>query len=324
MSRAGGGPVGRDRPRWRDVDGIVLLDKPRGLGSTPALQRVRRLLRAAKAGHAGTLDPMASGLLPLCFGQATKACGLLLGAAKTYRARLRLGAATDTGDADGTVTGTADVPPLERATVARALAGLLGTREQLPPMYSALKHRGRPLYEFARRGETVDRAPRQVTIRRLDLVGIHGDEVEFEVDCSKGTYVRVLGEEIAAALGTLGHLVALRRLRVEPFDPALMVPLEAVEAWASGSEEDSARPEWLLPTDAAFAGRPRLDLDDLQSRHLSQGREVGLGREAPPGISRAYDPAGRFLGLVEPAADDRVRVVRLFVAGASEPATARA
>jgi tRNA pseudouridine55 synthase len=307
------------RPRWRPLDGIVLLDKPAGIGSTPALQRVRRLLRAEKAGHAGTLDPLATGMLPLCFGQATKACGALLGAGKSYRARLRLGAATDTGDADGRTVRTADVPALDRGRAASVLAGLAGTRAQCPPMYSALKQGGRPLYELARRGEVVERAARTVTIRRLELLELSGEELEFEVDCSKGTYVRVLGEEIASALGTVGHLVALRRLRVDPFDPASMVSLEEVERWAAGAA-DADRPAWLLPVDAGFPDLARVDLDDGQARALRHGQAVAVPGRPEPGPLRAYDARGSFLGLVEPAAGDRVRVLRLFVAGECAPA----
>ncbi len=313
-----------ERPRWRDLDGVVLLDKPAGPGSTTVLQRVRRLLRAAKAGHAGTLDPMASGMLPLCFGQATKACGVLLGSAKAYRARLRLGTATDTGDAEGQVVGTAAVPGLARPQVAAVLASMVGKREQVPPMYSALKHQGRPLYELARRGEEVERVPRPVVLHRMELLELHDDQIEFEVECSKGTYIRVLGEEIAAALGTLGHLCELRRLWVEPFDPAAMVTLATIEAWVAGGPGDAERPAWLLPADTALVGLPRLDLDDVQSLHLCQGRTVMLAGERPPGLSRAYDPSGRFLGLVEPASAAAVRVVRLFVPGAAGPAKASA
>jgi tRNA pseudouridine55 synthase len=309
-------PAGR--PRWRALDGIVLLDKPAGLGSTPALQRVRRLLRAEKAGHAGTLDPMATGMLPLCFGQATKACGVLLGSGKSYRARLRLGARTDTGDADGPVVETGPVPHLDQPRVTAALAGLVGPREQRPPMYSALKHGGRPLYELARRGEVVERAPRPVTIRRLEALRVGDGELEFEVDCSKGTYVRVLGEEIAAALGTVGHLVALRRLGVEPFDPDSMVSLEAVERWSAGAAETD-RPPWLLPVDAAFSGLARLDLDDSQTRSLRQGRVVGVPGRPQLGPLRAYGPDGGFLGLVDPAPDECICVQRLFVPGDCGP-----
>jgi tRNA pseudouridine55 synthase len=303
------------RARWRDVDGIVLLDKPAGLGSTRALQHVRRLLRAAKAGHAGTLDPMASGMLPLCFGQATKACSTLLGSRKSYRARLDLGAATDSGDADGRVIRHADVPVLNRDRVLDTLGALQGVLEQRPPMYSAVKHRGQPLYELARRGEEVARAPRQVTIHRLELCELQAASLEFEVVCSKGTYVRVLGEQIAAALGTEGHLGALRRLWVEPFECVPMVELEAVEGWARQSHPDDAQPAWLRPVDSAFIGLPRLELDAGRSLHLCQGRTIAAA-DAPAAVrARAYDPTGRFLGLVEPAPDGTWRVVRLFVPG---------
>ena len=234
MTGATAGQGAGTRPRWRELDGIVLLDKPMGMGSTPALQRVRRLLRAAKAGHAGTLDPMATGMLPLCFGQATKACGQLLGSSKAYRARLVLGSATDTGDADGAVVTTAEVPRLERTRLVEVLRSLGGAREQLPPMYSALKRDGRPLYELARRGEVVERTPRRIAIQRIDALSWADDQIEFEVECSKGTYVRVLGEEIAVALGTVGHLSALRRLWVEPFMSQAMVPLEVVRHGPGG------------------------------------------------------------------------------------------
>jgi tRNA pseudouridine55 synthase len=324
VTRSAGGARTGERPRWRDVDGVVLLDKPEGPGSTVVLQRVRRLLRAAKAGHAGTLDPMASGMLPLCFGQATKACGVLLGSAKAYRARLRLGAATDTGDAEGRVVREAAVPVLDPSRVAAVLAAMVGRQEQRPPMYSALKHQGRPLYELARRGEEVERQPRPVTIHRLQMLDLQAESLDFEVVCSKGTYVRVLGEEIATALGTEGHLVGLRRLWVEPFDPQDMVTLETIEAWAAGPPPNGECPPWLLPADAALVGLPRLDLDDLQGRHLCQGRSVAVGPGRPAGMARAYDASGRFLGLVESVTGDAVRVVRLFVPGAPGPPSAPA
>lgn len=324
MTRAAGGAATGERPRWRDLDGVVLLDKPAGPGSTTVLQRVRRLLRAAKAGHAGTLDPMASGMLPLCFGQATKACGVLLGSSKAYRARLRLGVATETGDAEGREVRQAAVPVLDPTRVAAVLAAMVGRQEQRPPMYSALKHQGRPLYELARRGEEVERPPRPVTIHRLQLLDMQQDALDFEVVCSKGTYVRVLGEEIAKALGTEGHLVGLRRLWVEPFDPAAMVTLETIESWAAGQPQEGQRPSWLLPADAALASLPRIDLDELQGRHLCQGRTVAVGPGRPSGLSRAYDAFGHFLGLVEPAPGDAVRVVRLFVSGVPAPTRARA
>jgi tRNA pseudouridine55 synthase len=315
-----GRATGREAPArrsWRDVDGLVLLDKPPGLSSNQALQRVRRALQAAKGGHAGTLDPMATGMLPLCFGQATKACGSLLGASKAYQARLRLGATTDTGDAEGAVVRECPVPALDPRSVADVLERFVGAREQRPPMYSALKQGGRPLYELARAGVEVERAARPIEIRRLQLLAAGDAWIDFEVECSKGTYVRVLGEEIAEALGSCGHLGALRRTWVEPFGGLPMVTLESIEAWAGAGEPPANRPDWLLAVDTAFVGRPRIDLDERQALHLRQGREL----EAPAGMApsphvRAYGPGGGFLGLVEAGADGRLRVERLFVEGA--------
>jgi len=302
------------RRRWREVDGIVLLDKPAGMSSNQALQRARRVLSAAKGGHAGTLDPMATGMLPLCFGQATKACGQLLGSTKSYRARVMLGSATDTGDADGTVVADSAVPVLTADGIERVLAGFTGTSEQVPPMYSALKRDGRPLYELARRGEHVEREARQVRLDRLELLSFGPQDLTIEVVCSKGTYVRVLGEDIARALGTCGHLGELRRLWVEPFEGERMVTLDQVEHWNMAGE---APAPWLLPVDRAFTGLPRVDLDGMQSLHLCQGRVL----EAPAGLApgaraRAYGADGRFLGLVTVEDAGQLKVERLFVPGA--------
>jgi len=313
------------RPRWRDVDGIVLLDKPPGISSNQALQRVRRRLLAAKGGHAGTLDPMATGMLPLCFGHATKACGQLLGSSKCYRATLRLGSATDTGDAEGSVIRETAVPVLDRQAVEAVLAGFVGDRAQVPPMYSALKRDGRPLYELAREGLEVVREARHIRIERLELLALTSADLEFEVVCSKGTYVRVLGEEIATALGSCGHLVALRRAWVEPFSAAGMVSLDEVERSAGEGGPDAGSPAWLQPMDLAFRGRPRIELDGTQALHLRQGRVLAApaGTTASAGTA-AYGPDGAFLGLVAVGADGSIRVERLFVsgdAGSTGPAT---
>jgi tRNA pseudouridine55 synthase len=318
-------PAAQERARrsaWRELDGIVLLDKPAGMSSNQALQRARRLLSAAKGGHAGTLDPMATGMLPLCLGQATKACGALLGSSKAYRARIGLGAATDTGDADGIVVGESAVPVLSRDLVEGVLAGFTGAIEQVPPMYSALKRDGERLYELARRGEQVPRDPRQVRIERLELLAVSPREISIEVVCSKGTYIRVLGEDLARALGTLGHLTELRRLWVEPFEGEPMVTLDEVDAWTGSSGAGGESAPWLLPVDRAFVGLPRIDLDGLQSLHLRQGRAlaacaVGQGSRR----ARAYGPDGRFLGLVAVDHAGLATVERLFVpgAGGTEP-----
>jgi tRNA pseudouridine55 synthase len=303
------------------VDGIVLLDKPPGMSSNQALQRVRRRLLAAKGGHAGTLDPMATGMLPLCFGHATKACGQLLGSSKCYRATLRLGSATDTGDAEGTVLRETAVPAMDRPTVDAVLADFVGDREQVPPMYSALKRDGRPLYELAREGLEVAREARHIRIERLELLKLTAADLEFEVVCSKGTYVRVLGEEIASTLGSCGHLVALRRVWVEPFSAAEMVSLDEVERPAGEGGSDADRPAWLQPMDLAFRSHPRIDLDGSQALHLRQGRVLvaAAGTPASAGTA-AYGPDGAFLGLVTVGADRSIRVERLFVSGDAGPA----
>jgi tRNA pseudouridine55 synthase len=313
------------RSRWHDVDGIVLLDKPPGMSSNQALQRVRRRLCAAKGGHAGTLDPMATGMLPLCFGHATKACGQLLGSAKCYRATLRLGSATDTGDAEGSVIREAAVPALDERLVESVLAGFVGDRQQVPPMYSALKRDGRPLYQLARAGLEVVREARQIHIDRLRPVALAAGDLEFEVVCSKGTYVRVLGEEIAAALGTCGHLVALRRVWVAPFASAPMVTLDEIERSTAGNGSALHRPEWLQPVDLAFRDRPRIELDPVQALHLRQGRVLRAPQDAAASAGApAYGPDGGFLGLVTVGVDGSIKVERLFVSGAADstqPAT---
>ena len=274
-------PAGH-RPAWRRVDGIVLLDKPDGLTSNRALQRVRHALSAAKAGHAGTLDPMATGMLPLCFGQATKTCGLILGARKAYRARLCLGAATDTGDAQGAVVNRAEVPALDAETVTRVFTDLEGASDQIPPMVSALKHEGERLYELARRGESVPRAARRIELYRLELVALAGPDIEFEVECSKGTYVRVLAEDVAARLGTVGHLAALRRLWVAPFDSEPMVTLEEISAWREAGEAGQGDPPVAAPrrhrAGRTGAGRPGCGRQRLRAARPNRPRRRGFSR----------------------------------------------
>jgi tRNA pseudouridine55 synthase len=297
-------------------DGIVLLDKPLGLSSNAALQRVKRLLRVKRAGHAGTLDPLATGMLPIGLGQATKVCGTLLGSVKAYRVRLALGMATTTGDLEGDFSQRADVPPLDVATVRLRLQEFVGDREQVPPMHAALKHAGTPLYRLARAGHTVDRRARTIHVRRIELRECAPQWIELDVECSKGTYVRVLGEEIAATLGTVGHLAALRRLWVEPFVDAAMTTLEDLQTW-SASDHDTP-PDWWQPTDSALAACRRLDLDAAQSRALRHGKVIELA--VAEGPARAYDPAGLFLGLVDVDATGLTRVRRFFV-GAPPPTT---
>ncbi|MGB0956674.1 MAG: tRNA pseudouridine(55) synthase TruB, partial [Panacagrimonas sp.] len=189
--------AGRGKIQWRDIDGILLLDKPVGLSSNQALQQVRRLFRARKAGHTGSLDPLASGMLPICLGQATKLCGQLLASDKRYRTVIRLGRKTNTGDAEGTVVEQSNPVDLSRARIEQTLQGFVGAIQQVPPMYSALKHEGQRLYDLARKGVEVQRQARTVQIHAIELLGWQSPDLEVEVHCSKGTYIRVLGEDIA-------------------------------------------------------------------------------------------------------------------------------
>jgi tRNA pseudouridine55 synthase len=289
--------------------GILLLDKPQGLSSNGALQRVRKAFRAASAGHVGTLDPMATGMLPLCLDEATKVIAEIESGAKCYEFTVQLGSRTDTGDAEGAVVETRDVPPRDAAQIERVLAGFRGAYSQIPPMYSALKRAGRPLYELARQGIEVERPVRTVEIRRLEGVAIRGDELDLVCECAKGTYIRVLGEDIARALGTVGHLTRLRRTWVEPFRDMPMVSLEAALAAA----EHGGR--GLLQADAALQALPEARLTREQETSLRHGQAVRsvTTPESPVGRRvRVYGAAGAFLGLAEAQPDGWLQPRRLI------------
>ena len=287
--------------------GIVLLDKPEGLSSNGALQRVRRLLGAAKAGHAGSLDPLATGMLPICLDEATKIAGEILSSRKRYRFTIELGVRTATGDREGEIVERCAVPELTADRLEAVLAGFLGPGCQVPPMYSALKHEGRRLYELARSGMVVQRQARAIEIFGLRLLGRRGGRVELETQCSKGTYVRTLAEDIARELGTCGHVAALRRLSVEPFDRE---PMQTLESIALASERGEA-PE-ILPADWPLKHLPAVYLSALQAERIRHGQPVEIGSgKVVAGKVRLYEEK-RFLGMGE--ADDRgsVRPKRLF------------
>jgi tRNA pseudouridine55 synthase len=288
--------------------GILLLDKPQGLTSNGALQRVRRVFGAASAGHVGTLDPMATGMLPICLDEATKVIAQIESGAKCYEFTVQLGARTDTGDADGAVVEEAAIPALDPALIETALARFRGVQQQVPPMYSALKRDGRPLYELARKGVEVDRPPRTIEIRRLALVAARPDALDLVCECAKGTYIRVLGEDLARALGTPGHLTRLRRTWVEPFRDMPMCPLETV------LDAERGRPE-LLPADAALQALARASLTEAQVTELRHGQAVRCGGEplAQAGSRvRLYGPSGVFLGIGEALPDGRLQPRRLI------------
>lgn len=300
--------MSKPRRFYRDVDGILLLDKPLGLSSNAALQRARELFGAAKAGHAGSLDPLASGLLPLCFGQATKVCGRLLGAGKTYLVDVQLGARTESGDGETPVIERTPTPKLELAQVDAVLASFVGRQLQIPPMHSALKHQGERLYELARRGETVERAAREILIHRIERVRLSEDRLEFEVYCSKGTYIRTLAADIAARLGTIGYLYALRRLTLDPFGGR---PMYSLEDLAGRTTE--GRDGLLLSADVAFDDLPALELSSVAEQNLLLGQTVTACGAPLAAEIRAYGAGGRFVGLVASVDRDRVKPVRLFV-----------
>ncbi len=277
---------------WKQVDGVLLLDKASGMTSNDALQKARRLFSAAKGGHTGTLDPMATGLLPLCFGEATKFSADLLDADKTYEADVKLGITTDTGDAEGQVLTNAAVTT-SIADVERLLPRFTGPIKQIPPMHSALKRDGRPLYELARQGIEVEREARDVTIHALDMLGLEGDVLRLRVSCSKGTYIRVLAADIGQALGCGAHLTALRRTRVGDLVLERSATLSQLEL-----QDEVQRGAHLLPVDALLQSLPAVHLAADEANRFSHGNPVTL----PTGLLgkiRVY-AEGRLLGVGEP------------------------
>lgn len=285
--------AGRDGGR-RAVSGVLLFDKGAGITSSAAVQRVRRLFRAQKAGHTGTLDPLATGLLPICFGEATKFSQLLLDADKSYVATIRLGMTTRTGDLEGEITGRQEVRA-GREDVERALKSFMGEIQQTPPMYSALKRAGQPLYKLARAGADVPRTPRTIVVRMLELRAFKVDEIVLFVTCSKGTYVRVLAEDLGRVLGCGACLAGLRRDSVGTFSVgAGAVTLERLEGLAP-AERDAL----LLPEDALVSSLPRLELDTDTALRVSRGQSVAHSPADASGLTRIYGPGGNFLGIAE-------------------------
>jgi len=289
----------RPRVPRRALDGVLLLDKPVGLSSNDALIRAKRLLLAKKAGHTGTLDPLASGLLPLCFGEATKFSQDLLEADKTYEATMRLGVRTTTGDAEGDVLDTRAVE-CDRAAVEAVLLRFTGEIVQVPPMYSALKRDGKPLYEYARAGQTVEREGRNVTIHALELLACELPDVTFRVTCSKGTYVRTLAEDIGETLGCGAHLTMLRRTGVGALTLEHAVTLDALSDAA-----EAARDAWLQPVDALLSTFPLVRLDETSAKRFLHGQRLPLSAldaiDAAEGERvRVYD-AERLLGVARKA-----------------------
>lgn len=295
------------RKNCRGLNGILLLDKPAGYTSNQALQTVKRLYRACKAGHTGSLDPIATGLLPLCFGEATKVSQFMLNSDKRYWTRIQLGVETRTYDSEGEVVATRPVDVSKR-DIERELNKFTGEIEQLPPMYSAVKYGGESLYKLARKGVEIERQPRTVTVHELRLEAFEGEFIELDMTCSKGTYVRTVAQDLGQNLGCGAHVVGLRRIQVGDFYIEEAVTLEALEAMSL-----EARDALLLPVDEALQDLPDINLTSLATHYLVQGQPVSVQHGHPPGWVRLYEEGERFLGMGEVLDDGRVAPRRLML-----------
>ncbi|HED52465.1 MAG TPA: tRNA pseudouridine(55) synthase TruB [Gammaproteobacteria bacterium] len=302
--------MGRRRVRGRDVNGILLLDKPSGITSNDALQQVKRLFFAKKAGHTGSLDPLASGVLPICMGEATKVSAFLLDADKRYEVRCQLGIKTATADAEGDVISTRPVENYSEAQIESVLEQFRGPIEQIPPMYSALKHEGQRLYKLARQGIEVERASRPVDIHALTLTARGDDWLDIFVHCSKGTYVRTLVEDIGEQLGCGAHVSALRRTAVGPYDDDKLVTLEALETLKE--QDKHAMDDLLLPIETALTQWPNVNLSADAAFYLRQGQAVLVPRAPTSGWVRLYEGEHTFLGMGEILDDGRVAPRRMM------------
>ena len=308
--------MARHRKKGRTVNGVLLLDKPAGVTSNKALQEVKHLFRAAKAGHTGSLDPLATGMLPICFGEATKISAFLLDADKRYRVRCRLGVTTTTADADGDELQTRECSHITLPDIEKLKTRFSGAISQVPPMYSAVKHKGQRLYALARDGIEVERKPRTVYIRELLFHSLDDCMLELEVACSKGTYIRTLVEDIGEVLGCGAHVDQLRRLCVGPFEDG-MVTIDELRASAAGGESESfaALDSYLLPIDSGIAHWPDVHLDPNAAFYMKQGQPVQVAHAPAEGWVRIYDQ-NRFLGVGEIQDDGRVAPRRMIQASA--------
>jgi len=309
--------MARRKRKGRPVNGVLLLDKPQGVSSNHALQTVKRLYGAAKAGHTGSLDPLATGMLPLCFGEATKISAFLLEADKRYRVLCQLGIKTDTGDADGEALQTRDYSAVTTADIERLIPDFTGPQEQIPPMYSALKHEGQRLYKLAREGIEVERKPRSITIHEFILHGYEQGIMDIELSCTKGTYVRTLVEDMGEALGCGAHVTQLRRLVVGPYSGD-MVTLEQLEQVVKRSQESETSRGWfsdldkfLLPVDSGVADWPDVRLQADAAHYMTMGQPILVPHAPTSGWVRIYHEQ-QFMGLGEIQDDGRVAPRRMI------------
>ncbi|MCG7907915.1 MAG: tRNA pseudouridine(55) synthase TruB [Candidatus Thiodiazotropha taylori] len=305
--------MGRRRNRGRNINGVLLLDKPQGMTSNKALQEVKFLYKAAKAGHTGSLDPLATGLLPICFGEATKLSAFLLDADKRYLVKVKLGETTTTADAEGEVVETGDPGGVTEAALLETLKEFLGEQQQLPPMYSAIKHNGERLYKLARQGIEVEREPRTIHIHGLDLLSFDLPEFEMDVRCSKGTYVRTLAEDIGKRLGCGAYVSGLRRTGVGPYDDQSMLTVEQVQE-AFGEKRFAEMDEWLLPLESALADWPEVALSADAAFYMKQGQPILVPNAPTSGWVRLYANKTDFIGVGQILDDGRVAPKRLMQA----------
>jgi tRNA pseudouridine55 synthase len=305
------------RRHGRALDGILVLDKPAGVSSNRALQMAKRLYGAAKAGHTGSLDPLATGVLPLCFGEATKFSQYLLDADKAYESTFVLGTVTNTGDAEGEVLETRDASAVTAEDVARELEGFRGEIEQIPSMFSAIKHEGQPLYKLARKGLEVERKVRRVVIKQLELREFragHRPEVDIYLECSKGTYVRSIAEDLGNALGCGAFVTSLRRTRAGPFEIGQSVTMSTLEA-LKDNDRLADMDALLLPADTAVNSMPLVELSESGGFYIRQGQPVQVPNAPCDGMVRVALESGEFLGVGEILDDGRVAPRRLIVTG---------
>lgn len=288
-----------------DVHGILLLDKRLGVSSNKALQEVRRLLNANKAGHTGSLDPLATGLLPLCFGEATKVSALMLEDDKRYQVMLRLGVMTDTGDSEGAIIAEIPIPKFSEADLLNCLQHFVGEIEQVPPMYSALKHQGKKLYELAREGKTVDRAPRRITIYDLKLLSFDAEQISLDVSCSKGTYIRSLVEDVGHHLGSCATVTALRRTKAGMFSLEQAYTLEQLQAMSEAELFNC-----LMAVDAPLTKIPAILLSPEQAISINYGQQIVVNGYTPGSVRMYCQQA--FLGLGEISLDDKLAPKKIF------------
>ena len=293
----------------QNINGILLLDKPSGITSNKALQRVRSLIKAKKGGHTGSLDPFATGMLPLCFGEATKISHYLLNEKKTYSVEVKFGVSTSTGDLDGEITGTSKIKEYSEDQWKKFLNEFKGESEQIPPMYSALRHKGKRLYELARKGEIVDRAAREIQIFSINLVDLSKDTVNFEVTCSKGTYIRVLAEDIAKKLGMLGHVSQLRRKSIGNFLESKMVNLSILEDMAQNN--NPAISDCFITIDEALTEFSVVSLNDLQSSKFRNGQQLEFDGHFDDNV-KVYDHNNNLVGIAYKKNQNTLAPKRIF------------